>query len=930
MDRTALGPYELLEPIGKGGMGAVYKARDTRLGRLVAIKVIADDAVGDPDRRRRLLAEARAASLLQHPNIVTIHEIGEADGVDYIVMEYVDGESLAQRAAPGREGSRRMPLDDALRIASQVAGALAAAHASGIVHRDLKPPNVMLTRDGNVKLLDFGLAKATRVSAAATGALTMTAGPATAEGTILGTVGYMSPEQAEGKPVDPRSDIFSFGILLWEMLTGRRAFQRDSSANTLAAVLRDELPPPSSISTEVTPALGQAVLLCLRKDPARRIQHRSDVKVMLDEAIAQRNSSSVRTAAPAPPAAAPSHRLRNALLALGVIVVLAALGVVFVPGIRSALRAITPGGMSTSAVPVAATPRDVAISRFTFDSGVTLSPALTRDGKVAAYASDRAGRGDLDLYVQQVAGRQAIRITEDEANDTDPAFSPDGSKIAFRSERDGGGIFVVDAFGGEPRRIATRGWLPHYSPDGTTISILDVSPYPYAEGSPMYLVPAAGGDARPLAPGFVASEPPFSVGAVWSPDGTRLIFRGRKKGGGKVDWWIVPAQGGAPAPLDAIKALGFGPGPAFPFAWTEDGVYYLHGTTMEGVHLFRVRLAADGVSFEGPPEELVSSNQMAYAGAVSDDGQLLFPIIDWQPTFSIAPLEADEGRVTGELEELPGDRLTKGGPSLSRDGRRMAYGAILSTREQRVEFRVRDIASGRELAVAPAVRTLFSTEPRFSPDGETLVYRDMVGSGRWGSFLVDVEGGAPRELCEMCAVLDFFPDGEALCTWKLPNDVTRRPLDGGEEQPLFLLTEEGKNAGWDVGDATVSPDARFLALLLLRGDGGVEIRIVPIDGMPKTERDGFVVATDTRFLSHPRWSPGGALLYYLSQRSGVTAVWAHRLDPRTRRPLDEPSLVLRLEGTMHPRGWLGIDVARGRLLVTTSRRESNLWTGRLK
>ena len=270
----SLGHYRILDCIGTGGMGKVYRAQDTHLDRSVAIKVLHSEAVADLERKRRFVQEAKSASALNHPGIVTIHDISQSEGVDFIAMEYITGKTLNQLIK--RKG---LPIGEVLKYAVQIADALAAAHAAGIVHRDLKPANVMVTEKGLVKVLDFGLAKLTEPAAGDKSGTPQTLEPLTEEGTIVGTVAYMSPEQAEDKKVDARSDIFSFGSVLYEMLTGRGAFQADSKITTLLAILHQE---PEPIE-DVPPELDRVVRRCLRKDPERRFQHMGDVKVALEE-----------------------------------------------------------------------------------------------------------------------------------------------------------------------------------------------------------------------------------------------------------------------------------------------------------------------------------------------------------------------------------------------------------------------------------------------------------------------------------------------------------------------------------------------------------------------------------------------------------------------------------------------------------------------
>jgi len=288
--------YQITEKLGEGGMGVVYKARDTHLDRFVALKVLPPEKVSDPERKRRFIQEAKAASALNHPSIITIYDIDQADGIDFIAMEYVAGKTLDQRI-----GHRGLRLNDALKYAVQIADALAKAHSAGIVHRDLKPTNIMVNEDGVVKVLDFGLAKLTEQvqgdESASTATVDSEGRPITEEGVIVGTVAYMSPEQAEGKRVDARSDIFSLGSVLYEMVTGQKAFHGTSKMSTLAAILHQEPKPVSGITPAIPADLEKLINRCLRKDPARRWQTMADVKVALDELKEDSDSGRLATVA---------------------------------------------------------------------------------------------------------------------------------------------------------------------------------------------------------------------------------------------------------------------------------------------------------------------------------------------------------------------------------------------------------------------------------------------------------------------------------------------------------------------------------------------------------------------------------------------------------------------------------------------------------
>jgi len=314
-----LGHYRIESKLGEGGMGEVWKARDTRLDRFVALKTLPAEKVADPERRNRFVLEAKAASALNHPNIVHVYDIADSAGVPFIAMEYVVGKTLDQLT--GRNGLR---LNEALKYAIQITDALARAHSSGIVHRDLKPSNIMVDEHGLVKVLDFGLAKLTEPvpgEFSLTQSLETPENPKTEEGTIVGTAAYMSPEQAEGKPVDARSDIFSFGSVLYEMTTGRRAFQSDTKLSTLSAILEKEPTPVSAILPKTPPELEKLIARCLRKDPDRRIQHMGDVKLALEEL--KEESDSGRLQAPVRPAAGATRRVPKTLLAALVVTVLA-------------------------------------------------------------------------------------------------------------------------------------------------------------------------------------------------------------------------------------------------------------------------------------------------------------------------------------------------------------------------------------------------------------------------------------------------------------------------------------------------------------------------------------------------------------------------------------------------------------------------------
>jgi eukaryotic-like serine/threonine-protein kinase len=434
--------FDILDKLGEGGMGVVYKARDTHLDRLVAIKVLPAEKVADAERRHRFVQEARAASALNHPNIIHIYDIDQAEGIDFIAMEYVAGKTLEQ-VIP-RHGMR---VNEALTCAVQMADALAKAHAAGIVHRDLKPGNVMVTDEGQVKVLDFGLAKLTEAGPLGDDEPTHTVKPATEEGTIVGTVAYMSPEQAEGKKVDARSDIFSFGAVLYEMLTGRRAFQEESKTSTLGAIIHKE---PEPLGAEVPQELSRLITRCLRKDPERRFQHMKDLRVELEELKEDSDSGKLTRIPPA----ARKRPWRWLWAAAAAAAVLLAAALVW------QLRQVSP-------------PSDLTPVALTTYSGIETQPSFSPDGSKVAFVWNGDREDNRDIYVKQIGSAgPPLRLTADPAADLCPAWSPDDRWIAFmRWQQDGLAIMLIPPLGGPERTLTKiRGFQEQGWSDSDTLS----------------------------------------------------------------------------------------------------------------------------------------------------------------------------------------------------------------------------------------------------------------------------------------------------------------------------------------------------------------------------------------------------------------------------------------------------------------------------
>jgi len=489
---TKLDGYEIVGPLGAGGMGEVYRARDPVLKRDVAIKVLPVYFSQDPDRLRRFEQEAQAAAALNHPNILAIHQFGTFEGAPYLVSELLEGGTLGQLQA-----RRPLPVRKAIDYGVQIAHGLAAAHEKGIVHRDLKPDNIFITKDGRVKILDFGLAKLTQVKAASAGDPTVSLHERTEPGVVLGTVGYMSPEQVRGEKADSRADIFAFGAILYEMLSGRRAFRKPTSAETMTAILHEDPPGIAQIAPSTSPALLRIVHRCLEKNPEQRFQSASDLAFALEalsepqgvaenghrsvadiespgERVQQAETDKLLPVAHGSGSEVPELRpakpwwKRKATIALTACVV--AVGLLYpwiAPQIERQWRLHELQQLTV--VPLTALPGNVA------------SPTFSPDGSQIAFAWDGENNGEgYDLYVKVVGSDKPLRLTHHPSTRLSAAWSPDGRSIAISRIAGGdSGIYLISPTGGPERKLATRDTTTWYgseiswSTDGKLLAFIN-------------------------------------------------------------------------------------------------------------------------------------------------------------------------------------------------------------------------------------------------------------------------------------------------------------------------------------------------------------------------------------------------------------------------------------------------------------------------
>jgi len=696
-----IGGYQVLAKLGEGGMGEVYRARDPRLNREVAIKVLSAQLAADPAAIARFEREATSVARLSHPNILSIFEFVHEGGTACVVTELLDGETLRARLESGALPSRR-----AIAYALQIARGIAAAHARGIVHRDLKPENVMITRDDQVKILDFGLAKPLDTGASEA---TRVASVATSAGTVLGTFGYMAPEQVRGLDVDHRADMFAFGALLYEMISGERAFKGATAADTMSAILTKDPPEFDGARLSIPAGLDRIVRRCLEKSPDLRFQSANDLAFALETLSTATTSSSPAAAGIG---AVPASRARTPWLPWAV-----------------AAAAIAAGAASWLFTPKTATPERpwATFTRITEAAGEETSPTLSPDGSTVAFAM--RVNGSWDIYSQRVGGRNATPIVNDPQRDEGaPAYSPDGGSIAFHTSDAVGGIFVAGATGESVRRLTDFGFDPAWSPDGRQIAFATEEikdPAARQTDSVIYVVDVAGGSPRKI----VETD---AVQPSWSPSGQRLVFWSNT--GGQRDIYTVAASGGARVPVVEDVALDWSP------IWSPDG-HFIYFSSDRGGAMNVWRIAVDPATGRaaGTPQPVTAGVQ-ASAGLprFSKDGsRLAFR----SRVASINPVGIPFDSVTlrAGTPFLLDTRTNIRIPSdVSRDGKQIAYYSI---GEHQEDLFVGALNGPMRRVVDDPFR---DRAPVFTPDGRGLVFYSNR-DGKWALWTIGVDGGGLRK-----------------------------------------------------------------------------------------------------------------------------------------------------------------------------------------
>jgi serine/threonine-protein kinase len=800
---SRLGPYDILSPLGAGGFGEVYKARDTRLDRTVAIKILPST---DPELKARFEREAKAIAALTHPHICTLYDVGHQDGTDYLVMEYLEGETLDKKIARGP-----IKIDEALKIAIEIAEALDAAHRTGIVHRDLKPPNVMLTRSG-VKLLDFGLAKLRQTAPAITGlsvAATMTTPPVTSQGAILGTLQYMSPEQLEGTDADARTDIFAFGAVVYEMVTGGKAFDGKSHAGLIAAILERD-PAPMSAQQPLTPtALDRVVRKCFAKAPERRWQSASDMTDALKWIADGDTGTGVGTAGAA--------KTRRAVGQRGLLVTLSALvlGATLSGWAAWMLKPPTPLAVSRTVIALPAGDRLAGLSR----SAV----ALSGDGTVIAYVAERAGV--QQIYLRALASGEPKPVPGTEGA-IDPFFSPDGQWLAFFAD---GKLKKVSIIGGTPITLgeagAPRGGV--WTSQGTVIF------NPIGNG-PLLQVPASGGSPQPLThleKGDSAHRWPALL-----PGGKALLF----VGGATNNQRIAVYSFATGEQHELIK------GATSPRYLPSGHLVYLQGTTLMAApfDLRRLQIASAGMPIVDNVRTIASLGGAQFS--VSGTGSLIYLAGDAQGNQRRLMWVGRDG--AGQSLSAPARTYDLPAPRVSPDGRRVAVGTEGQvwlydlTRDALTRFTIEGTNS----------------YPLWSPDGKRIVFYSTAGAATAHLVSQPVDRSSASERLTTSPYpqlpLSFSPDGQLLAFVEVnpttSYDIWVLRMADRAAQPVL-------NTPFIEAAPRFSPDGHWLAYMS-NETGKYEVYVLPYPG------PGGKMQVSTDGGTEPAWNPNGRELFFRS------------------------------------------------------------------
>ena len=774
LDQT-IGTYKIEKLLGAGGMGEVYLARDEKLRRRVALKILSAEYTTNDERVKRFGLEARAISTLNHPNIVTIYDVGTFEGINYIATEYVEGKTLRDLIGGN------LKLKDILGIIIQSCEALSAAHAAKIIHRDIKPENIMVRPDGYVKILDFGLAKLSEIDLN-----TMRSFTKTAKGVIIGTPSYMSPEQVSDENVDHRTDLWSIGVVFYEMLTGVNPFKKENRQATFQAILSSEPPLVSSLNNEISSELDQIIVKALEKDAELSYQTASDLRADLKRIKREVDSSpSLRSGS--------LTQNREKARTQSYFWIFASAFLILASGAGAFVYLRKPvEKLETS-------PWNNAVStQLTYYAGEELFPSISPDGKILLYT--RENKGNLDIFWQRIGGSNTQNLTADSpANDTQPAFSPNGEQIAFRSSRSGGGIFVMGATGESVRRLSDFGFTPAWSPDGKEIAFGTADfadPLAGSRASELWIV-NLNGEKRQIKTARFVTQPNFS------PDGKRIVFYSRNEKNQR-DLWTISVEGGEAVQLTNDLAYDWSP------VWSPDGKNIYFCSNRNGASsLWRIAVDAATGKPLGEPESISSSPAQSWLLTLSKDGKnLLYVRRSRIENIQQTEFDPKKMQVVGKPTAVTEGTKRTRTPSISPNGNLIAFYVTGETQEDIVV--VKKGETKWNLLTNDAAR---DRVPRFSPDGSQIAFYSNL-NGIYEVFLMNTDGTNRRQITDKSGkganYPVFSPDGKRLAYSILEAGTYLINLEKSfaEQTPVQLppLNEKGDNfIGW-----SWSPDGKKL------------------------------------------------------------------------------------------------------------------------
>ena len=756
--------YRIEKLLGAGGMGEVYLARDLKLDRMIALKVLPWHFVADAERLGRFQREARALSSLNHPNLVTIYEVGEASGLHFIAMELVEGRTLTSLRD-------KLSVKEILAIVAQVAEALGAAHQSKIIHRDIKPDNVMVRPDGYAKVLDFGLVKLTEVEP-------VTGAANTQLGVAMGTLAYMSPEQASGEPVDHRTDIWSLGVVLYELATGRKPFSTETRQATIHAILSTQPVPATTINAALPPDLDRILGKALDKDRDLRYQTASDFRTDLRRLLRQLDSSPTVSDAGSSSGAVRQF-LRHRWLwpaAIAAVLVLSLSVVAWWVWLRD--ENAGPDWSRAARV------------QLTNQHGTEFFPSLTPDGRSFVYSSNQ--NGNFDLFEQRVGGKNPKPLTPNTPSDEiEPVFSPNGESIAFRSTRDPAGVYVMEA-GGENVRLVIAGCHhPSWSPDGKEIvcSSAGHEEAPTTRNtfpSTLWIANVETGDKRLVCEND-AMQP------SWSPNGDRIAFWFMHPSSGRSDIATVSRNGGPVEAITQDESTEWNP------VWSPDGKYLYFASDRSGnMSFWRIAIDERTGKTQGEAESVSTPSTFNRHLSFSRNGRrMIYVQTDQQSNIQAVRFDQNTEKVGGQTFWITrGDRQIER-PELSPDGSRFVMRLQRRTQDD-IAVVNRDGSNWRDLTND----TFFDRYPRWSPDGKRIAFTSDR-SGRYEIWLLDADSANFRQL-----------------TFDSPGDTTF-PLwspDGSQisYRANFVNTILDVNKSWAAQNLRTLPapakEQRFMAL----------------------------------------------------------------------------------------------------------------------